>query len=335
MEPTPNEASASAVTESVLQPDERVIDLDCLICHNLVVNSVQSPCCGALFCRGCVETWLERATETFCPNCRQPLTKEELQKDAYRERLSANFKRRCRYHESEGCAFVGNREAISVHEKICPKMPITTRLQARIDELTEEKALLTASLSDIQSKMALVERLYMVAHAASSELDSEISDLKSTVEDLKTKLNSFKETRLALEKLVEDTRSSRDAKANENSLLLGMIKAKYRYETISVCVMQRHFVDVPFCRGCRNFKLRFVFQGPWVHVHLHRFSIRNAVYSTTFVLLHPSDDTMNKLCQIGSEDFEENDMYKGFTKWLRRVEFDSYVKHNRFVVGIL
>lgn len=326
--------SVCAGVDSTLQPDERVIDLDCLICHSLVVSSVQSPCCGALFCKGCIETWLGRAVDGFCPNCRNPLAKEELQRDAYRERLSANFKRRCKYHESDNCPFVGNREATATHEKSCPKMPATARLQIRIDELVEEKALLTTSLADIRSKMVFFESLYRAAHEASDELGSEISNLRSTIEDLKLKLSGIKETRSSLEKVLDDIRRSRDAKANENSLLIGMLKAKYTFESIFICNMQRHFVDVPFSRGVRNFKIRFVFQGPWVHVYLHRFNVRHSIYSIAFMLIHPSDTNQNKQCTISSECFEETDLYKGHTKWLRRADFESYVDDNRFAIGI-
>ena len=91
-------------------------DLQCLVCHELVVDATQVTCCGALHCRSCISRC------PTCPNCRKPLSSKSIIPDVRCERLSAAHHRPCLYKD-HGCKFEGNRISVESHELLCEFVP--------------------------------------------------------------------------------------------------------------------------------------------------------------------------------------------------------------------
>jgi hypothetical protein len=104
------------------EPDddsEITLSLVCLICSGLVVDAVQTPCCGRLHCRSCITKWLRFPTSrSSCSNCRARIDPEQLIRDVRCERLSAAKLRSCP-HAEYGCAILANRAAMVEHELEC------------------------------------------------------------------------------------------------------------------------------------------------------------------------------------------------------------------------
>ena len=50
-------------------------ELQCLICHKLLVNPYISPCCKLNFCKHCIENKLRFCIMFLCPNCNKRHTK--------------------------------------------------------------------------------------------------------------------------------------------------------------------------------------------------------------------------------------------------------------------
>mmetsp|Transcript_22937 Transcript_22937/g.38815 ORF Transcript_22937/g.38815 Transcript_22937/m.38815 type:complete len:260 (+) Transcript_22937:59-838(+) len=86
-------------------------DLICSVCVNLVEDAVQSPCCGSLFCRECVKTWLK--DNKTCPSCRGYLCIKHLQTDKKSDMKSAACLRNC---VEDGCDFCGTRAEMLIHD---------------------------------------------------------------------------------------------------------------------------------------------------------------------------------------------------------------------------
>ena len=103
------------------------VDLQCLICQELVVDATQTMCCGALHCRSCVSRC------KTCPNCRKPLSNDRIIPDIRSERLSAARLRMCPY-AVDGCTFEGNRSSVAIHEQQCDFVPRSV-LRKKIEEL--------------------------------------------------------------------------------------------------------------------------------------------------------------------------------------------------------
>ena len=121
---------AEGDSEEIAVPD----DLKCQICLGLLDDAVQTPCCGALCCRSCIDTWLLK--NKSCISCRfSPIKSCDLQRDVIRDRLSAAHPRPCAY-VYHGCIFVGRRAEVSAHEKNCECIPRSVKmLQDRVAHL--------------------------------------------------------------------------------------------------------------------------------------------------------------------------------------------------------
>jgi hypothetical protein len=134
-------------------------DLQCLICHELVLDATQTTCCGAMHCRRCISHWME--SRPTCPSCRKPLSADEVVPDARNERLSAARLRACAYAQ-HGCKFEGNRTAVSSHEQECESVPRSVlRQAARLVENEWEQRLLEKD-QQIDSLEQFCERQEMI-----------------------------------------------------------------------------------------------------------------------------------------------------------------------------
>jgi hypothetical protein len=115
-----NHCSASIVNDDYPGSLGIVEDLLCTICLRLVLEAAQTGCCGNLYCRKCIFTWLN--TNATCPSCRAGLRFDDVLPDVRAERRSAAATRRC-VHYQYGCRFEGNRAAMHYHEIMCAFAP--------------------------------------------------------------------------------------------------------------------------------------------------------------------------------------------------------------------
>jgi CheY-like chemotaxis protein len=106
-------------------------DLVCVICVDLVVDAHQTTCCGSLFCKSCISSWVNRVSVSgraqLCPTCRTQLTSSMIVVDVRSDRKSAEHIRYCPFHAEFGCAFAGNRREVSSHQETCTYKPVTSR----------------------------------------------------------------------------------------------------------------------------------------------------------------------------------------------------------------
>ncbi len=94
------------------------LSLICLICSGLVVDAVQTPCCGRLHCRSCITKWLNFPTSlSVCSHCRTKIDVADLIKDVQCERASASRMRSCP-HAEHGCEALANRAGMAEHELV-------------------------------------------------------------------------------------------------------------------------------------------------------------------------------------------------------------------------
>jgi hypothetical protein len=111
------ESSSSSASSSASGklPD----DLQCGICHDLLDGAVQTPCCGGLSCRQCIEA--VAATTNACPYCRATvLYADKILRDVRVERAAACFVRPCKY---DVCGYRGKRDELKAHMAACDKRP--------------------------------------------------------------------------------------------------------------------------------------------------------------------------------------------------------------------
>jgi hypothetical protein len=127
-------APAAACKRRGEDPDddsEITLSLACLVCSGLVVDAVQTPCCGRLHCRSCITKWLRFPTSrSACSNCRAKIDPEQLIRDVRCERLSAAKLRSCP-HAEYGCTILANRAAMVEHELVCDFVPRCVLRQQR------------------------------------------------------------------------------------------------------------------------------------------------------------------------------------------------------------
>lgn len=95
---------------------EDTITLQCGICHDLVRDAVQTACCGAGFCRVCLES-----CAGTCPWCRKAGL--VILADPRAERLAAAKVTRC--------TFEGNRAALRAHAEAKSACDLRAHLQER------------------------------------------------------------------------------------------------------------------------------------------------------------------------------------------------------------
>jgi hypothetical protein len=131
---SPSPPSTSKSKRRCEQPDDDSdikLSLVCLICSGLVVDAVQTPCCGRLHCRSCITKWLKFPTSrSACSNCRAKIDLTALIRDVQCERLSAAKLRGCA-HAEHGCTVTANRAGMTEHELVCEFVPRSVLRQQR------------------------------------------------------------------------------------------------------------------------------------------------------------------------------------------------------------
>jgi hypothetical protein len=131
-------------TNSISLPDE----LTCGICYDLLDGARQTPCCGGLSCKACVETLA--ASTTTCPYCREDeLVVGRLQMDVRVERAAASIVRPCKYG---GCDYRGKRDELKAHIAACDKRPVSEALAAVTKEAEQWRAQRCWQLASISAQ---------------------------------------------------------------------------------------------------------------------------------------------------------------------------------------
>ena len=130
-------ASASSSDSSSSGADDLPDYLTCGICHDLVTGATQTPCCGGLSCKACIEA--VAATTVVCPYCRaRALAPGKVHPDVRVERLAAHFVRACKH---AGCDLKAQRDELVAHEPTCchrPTHEVIAELCAEIEALRDE-----------------------------------------------------------------------------------------------------------------------------------------------------------------------------------------------------
>ena len=108
-------ASCTSAHDDVPVPDE----LTCGICRDVLDGAVQTPCCGGLSCRECIEAVV--AATNQCPYCRDAIgAPSDVLRDVRAERAAAALVRPCKY---AGCDYRGKRDELKAHAVKCNKRP--------------------------------------------------------------------------------------------------------------------------------------------------------------------------------------------------------------------
>ncbi len=107
-------AAEATSAESDIAPNSGDIsfmrdDLNCGICFELCENAVETPCCGHLFCEGCVKNVRK------CPMCR---TDCKFRPSMVLRRLISNMPTHCPY-----CHDVFTVGSLATHESSCSQRP--------------------------------------------------------------------------------------------------------------------------------------------------------------------------------------------------------------------
>jgi len=93
--------------------------LYCAICHYLLIDCVETPCCGVGYCRACIESYLNSCLIRNCPSCRSTkLTIASLRTNKLAQRIVDNYPVEC-INKSNGCnakIVWGIKQA---HEELC------------------------------------------------------------------------------------------------------------------------------------------------------------------------------------------------------------------------
>jgi hypothetical protein len=141
----PPTATSKRLCEQSDDDSEVRLSLVCLICSGLVVDAVQTPCCGRLHCRSCITKWLRFPTSrSCCSHCRAKIEAVDLIRDVRCERLSAAKLRECP-HAEHGCTILANRAAMIEHELVCDFVPRCVLRQQR-DAAIRERELVVAKM---------------------------------------------------------------------------------------------------------------------------------------------------------------------------------------------
>src|SRR5437870_1594728 len=93
----------------------------CSICGDVFLQPVQRPLCEHVFCRECIESWLEK--QNTCPQCRKPLNKDDLKDAPLLVRTLLGDLELCCDFESHGCEEIVKLDHLKDHVKGCPFNP--------------------------------------------------------------------------------------------------------------------------------------------------------------------------------------------------------------------
>ena len=157
----PSTAARKRRCEQSDDDSEITLSLVCPACSGLVVDAVQTPCCGRLHCRSCITKWLLSPTScSACSNCRAKIDPEQLSRDVRCERLSAAKLRSCP-HAEYGCTILANRAAMVEHELVCDFVPRCVLRQQR-DAALRDRELASAKIEAKQQAINLLQRMQLL-----------------------------------------------------------------------------------------------------------------------------------------------------------------------------
>lgn len=100
--------AASSTDALVNRPDD---NLKCSVCLG-IFDTPQRTRCGHVFCDHCIRGWL--AQQPACPECRAPVTEEELVPDRLLGGLIANLPSYCQLRAA-GCPWQGKHGEVHAH----------------------------------------------------------------------------------------------------------------------------------------------------------------------------------------------------------------------------
>ena len=103
---------------------ESNMSVHCILCNNLLIDACQGPC-GCLYCRCCIEKYLDN-TDKYCPGNSESCSTMRLDmrtnivKDQHANYKISQLQTKC---PSESCHFLSVLIEVCHHLKICEKAP--------------------------------------------------------------------------------------------------------------------------------------------------------------------------------------------------------------------
>lgn len=91
--------------------------LDCAVCQDIYTEATEATCCGAVFCRDCIERWV--SDRGSCPMCRKDLNFQSLRPNRHAQRMANEMHVPCPY-----CDEVHKKSEMDKHMENCSKAPV-------------------------------------------------------------------------------------------------------------------------------------------------------------------------------------------------------------------
>ena len=284
-------------------PDEHV-ELQCLICLELVVDAVQVRCCGALHCRTCISKCDK------CPLCRQPVSADCIIPDVRIDRMSAAALRLCPY-EREGCKFKGNRSSVAAHEELCDFVPRSV-LREKIQKAARDKSELSL-LQMTQRCFRLIEENSAISERMKKEnLEMQQALMKSAL--------GPEPAKAALKILYNIPADGRVCEIN---------REKAQGECFSVCNFTYYNINLGVHESNHNVAVWFS-KGPNADKK-HPNGFRALLFVR---LLHPYDVALAKDISIQASELwgQERESW-GFENFMTSKQLDEYCVNGKYYIG--
>nr|XP_057904343.1 E3 ubiquitin-protein ligase RBBP6-like [Doryrhamphus excisus] len=113
-------------------------ELQCLICHDLLVDSVVIPCCGNSYCDDCIRNALLESEGHICPTCNQSdVSPDTLIANKFLRQAVNNYKKEKGYTKSLGrkCAPPQSLPAVPTPSTVPSAPPLGTNQQQKIQHM--------------------------------------------------------------------------------------------------------------------------------------------------------------------------------------------------------
>ena len=299
-DPIPKNAKRKADEADLIFDD----DLLCITCHDLVIDATQTACCGSLFCRSCITTWI--AASDSCPTCRSSLQLKNLITDVRSDRKSASQPRCCKQKEY-GCEYIGSRNEMVEHEKSCKFIPITFleqqshELSAELSEAKQKIVTLTAELADAKVLATADSRLSQKALQQCQNLLTKSLKTAGFQEPYLKKVNNLNVVKVF------------PLDPNPN------MKHRFFYTNAE----EEYCIRISI--GMRYVSLSLYCDTRIVKAHTE---------DVGFVLIHPDGQHLNRKIRLSADFVERGRLGCSYDEWMTAAEFVGFCRAEAFACGV-
>jgi len=89
----------------------------CIICLLIYSEPVATHCCGSIFCKECIATWLRK--RAVCPTCDKPLDHSSITSVLRQSKATVDLLEVHCPHAHDGCSFTFRYGSLKQHLKAC------------------------------------------------------------------------------------------------------------------------------------------------------------------------------------------------------------------------